>query len=466
METLDIEDRLHEGKLRFRLKDGASYIRMKESKNFYPSSVSTYTSGGSSLIRWNITGPPNQWLDCKSLVMGFTLNNTDETTGHILRPIEANAFFSRIRVLMGDVVVCDLTSLPRVEKMHDVLKSSDQKRIDENLGFGNSFMNNDHRFLSVTTTDEGDIEDRVRRSVSTSNMQGINPKSFVNVFYDPDLKCFKTVDNFIPISYCPITVEMYLCNNASDPIIVGGASSSFTDANTSKLWSITKPLFKGNVYTLDDSLYAEYSKILETGSLPITFETETIQEQTVSENSEIFTTIVRNVSKLNKIFISFGREVAPAGYDGYVGSFGEIYKWWNAMYHPLAQSTSVLYGGYDSNYDLSASLVIGNQVIPTQEVQGVKEAYLHLMHCSEKPFLIRAEDYQTQKFMFGFNLMKFENSSYTGMNLKNNSNMVLRVKPLDGTTLYTSAVMPKTLYLLLQHECILEIRSNSVSFYD
>ena len=92
METLDIEDRLHEGKLRFRLKDGASYIRMKESKNFYPSSVSTYTSGGSSLIRWNITGPPNQWLDCKSLVMGFTLSNTDETAGHILRPIETSAF--------------------------------------------------------------------------------------------------------------------------------------------------------------------------------------------------------------------------------------------------------------------------------------------------------------------------------------------------------------------------------------
>ena len=68
--------------------------------------------------------------------------------------------------------------------------------------------------------------------------------------------------------------------------------------------------------------------------------------------------------------------------------------------------------------------------------------------------------------MFGLNLMKFENSSYTGMNLKNNSNMVLRVKPLDGTTLYTSAVMPKTLYLLLQHECILEIRSNSVTFFD
>ena len=66
-----------------------------------------------------------------------------------------------------------------------------------------------------------------------------------------------------------------------------------------------QPLFKGNVYTVGDSLYTEDAKILETGWLPIAFETETMQEQTASTSSEIFTTIVRNVSKLNKLFISF-----------------------------------------------------------------------------------------------------------------------------------------------------------------
>ena len=62
-----------------------------------------------------------------------------------------------------------------------------------------------------------------------------------------------------------------------------------------------KPVIKAaGVYSLDDSLYAEYAKILETGSLPITFENETMQEQTTSSETEIFTTIVRNVSKQNK----------------------------------------------------------------------------------------------------------------------------------------------------------------------
>ena len=49
METLDIEDVLVENNLRFKLKDGGSYVRSKESKNFYPSSVSTYTADTNSV---------------------------------------------------------------------------------------------------------------------------------------------------------------------------------------------------------------------------------------------------------------------------------------------------------------------------------------------------------------------------------------------------------------------------------
>ena len=90
-------------------------------------------------------------------------------------------------------------------------------------------------------------------------------------------------------------------NDATLPIIAQGATSDFTATNTSNSWAIKKPIFKGNVYSLDDSLYAECAKILESGSLPITFESEAMQEQTTSESTEIFKTIVRNVPKLNRI---------------------------------------------------------------------------------------------------------------------------------------------------------------------
>ena len=367
METLDIEDVLVEKNLRFKLKDGGSYVRSKESKNFYPSPVSTYTADTNSVIRFNITGPPNQWLSLPSLLLGFTLNNTDDSASNELRPIDTAGFFDRVRVLMGDVIVCDLNSLSRASAMKDVLKSSEEKRIDEALGFGNSLLNHDGRFLVCNATGTSTTQ-AVTRSVTNGNYRGIKGGKGANVYFDLNLKCFKTCENWIPLSYCPITVELYLTSDVLKPIVT--RTGLFTASNTSITWSVTKPLFKGNVYTLDDSLYAEYSKILETGSLPITFETETLQEQTASTSTEIFTTIVRNVSKLNKLFISFSNTTPKI----YTGGYGELLKEYLRMYHPLGV-VSLDKGFYDPEYDLSASLIIGNQVIPSQEIQGVREAY-------------------------------------------------------------------------------------------
>ena len=83
------------------------------------------------------------------------------------------------------------------------------------------------------------------------------------------------------------------------------------------------------------------------------------------------------------------------------------------------------------------------------------------MHCSETPLLVRPDDYKYCGFQFGFNLQKLESANYTGMNLNNNSNMVIKIKPLDGSTLYDQHRMPDRMYILMQYECILEIRSNS-----
>ena len=297
---------------------------------------------------------------------------------------------------MGDVIVCDLNSTSRADAMKDLLKTSEAKRADEVLGFGKSFNNNDVRFLTYTqlaTPPTANNVARVTRQVTEDNKRGIAKNTSANVLYDMNLKCSKTCENWIPLSYCPITIELYLVNDAKLPIIAQGDTSVFTATNTSNSWAIKKPVFKANVYSLDDSLYAENAKILETGSLPITFETETMQEQTTSSETEIFTTIVGNVFKLNKIFIPLSNTTSK----GYVGGFGEILKEYNSLYHPLAhQGSAVDVGYYDPTYDLTASLVIGHQVVPSQEIQGVREAYVHLMHCADNPLLDRSEDYKTQ----------------------------------------------------------------------
>ena len=229
METLDIEDVLVEKNLRFKLKDGGSYVRSKESKNFYPSSVSTYTADTNSVIRFNITGPPNQWISLPTLLLGFALENTDDSTnaGAELRPISAGAFFSRVRVMMGDVIVCDLNSTSRADAMKDLLKTSEAKRADEVMGFGNSFNNNDVRFLTYSQVTGTNTVASVQRGVTDSNKRGIPKGKSANVLNDMILKSFKTCENWIPLSYCPTTIELYLVNGATLPIIAQGASSKF-----------------------------------------------------------------------------------------------------------------------------------------------------------------------------------------------------------------------------------------------
>ena len=51
--------------------------------------------------------------------------------------------------------------------------------------------------------------------------------------------------------------------------------------------------------------------------------------------------------------------------------------------------------------------------------------------------------------------------------------MVVKIRPLDGAYLYgtgntahPAGIMPERMYIHMVHECILEIRSNSVTFYD
>ena len=92
METLDISDVLFEKNLRLKIKRRWFLCPFKRKQKLDPSSVSTYTADTNSVIRFNITGPPNQWLSLPSLFLGLTLNNTDTAENHELRPIDTAGF--------------------------------------------------------------------------------------------------------------------------------------------------------------------------------------------------------------------------------------------------------------------------------------------------------------------------------------------------------------------------------------
>ena len=103
---------------------------------------------------------------------------------------------------------------------------------------------------------------------------------------------------------------------------------------------------------------------------------------------------------------------------------------------------------------------------------GVADNYKHLQETRNNHVSIKPHMYRTNSFLAGFNLKKLNSANYTGLNLKNNSSMVVRVRPLNGTKLYTedngtdTGLMPDKMYIVIEHECILEIKAQSVIFYD
>ena len=171
--------------------------------------------------------------------------------------------------------------------------------------------------------------------------------------------------------------------------------------------------------------------------------------QTTSRNTDIFTTIVRNVSKADNIFIFFYSNF------GYKGGSQEVLKPHNLLYHPLSwESGTSIAQRYYKNIDLSFQLSIGNTVIPEMPTMGVADNYKHLQETRNNHVSIKPHMYRTNSFLAGFNLKKLNSANYTGLNLKNNSNMVVRVKPLYGTDLYTTdngtdtGLMPDKIYML------------------
>ena len=466
MEALEITDVLNENVLRYRLKGGASYIRDKRIKTFYPSSVSTYSSNSNSVIRLNLTGGANEWINLRSLLIGFTLINGDNDGTKQLRPAyKPSSFFQRMRVMAGSNVIAEIPDLNRYEAMMDILQDDGSRNYTDNLGFGETFYNEENRFLTYTqlaTNPGSNTVQNVIEQTTPNNYAGfLNKKT---VYYRPSCPFFN-VSNFIPLSYCPIVIELTLVSDPLEPLVL--QSGEFTTVNTSYLWSIEQPLITADIHRLDDGLFAEYAEILEKQSLPITFNSVSVQTQTISRNTDIFTTIVRNVSKADNIFISFYSNF------GYKGGFGELLKPHNLLDHPLSYGSGVhTRQQYYEDLDLSFQLSIGNTVIPEMPTMGVAENYKHLQETRNNHVSIKPHMYRTNSFLAGFNLKKLNSANYTGLNLKNNSSMVVRVRPLNGTKLYTedngtdTGLMPDKMYIVIEHECILEIKAQSVIFYD
>ena len=251
--------------LSYKLGHGAAYVLERKSVTFYASGSNVYSPViGTKLVKILLTG--DGWLDPSTFKVGMTVNNAAVGAAQLLRPLgDGNSFFSRMRILMGSTVVEDIQDYARLSFMFNLLTSKNSKTNMAAEGFG------------LPAYD-------YKTEIVEANWPGIAGNDSQTIFFTPLSGIFAQT-KYIPLRYAPITLELELCKNVTDPIV--SIKGPFDAADTSNEWAITDVQAKCDILTLDSELENGYTQLLMSGKhLTLNYSTYIHQYQSIARQQK------------------------------------------------------------------------------------------------------------------------------------------------------------------------------------
>ena len=450
-----VEDRLVDG-LSFQLKPGASYVTERKSVTYHPQGSNIYSTNGTKLIKLLLTG--DQWLDPSTFRIMFELQNNENPAngnGHMqLRPLGGpHTFFRRMRILCGGQVVEDIDNYNRVHQMFTILNAKDANINERAEAFGQQFDNHQTAF------------DR-------NNVAGIAPGQAQTVLFKPCSGLFNQ-PKMLPIRYMPITVELELVHDNTEPIVSATTTGqdsfdvSHTAAgNTSLLWQIQNVQVKCDVVTLDNQLDNSYAEHLLSGkALPINYQTYVSQKQSIlsgnNGSQKVRLNVTRALTRLKNVFITLDK---PAAGQNYAPKFKE----WNSFYSPMEDYTGAQRNSWAAAGEIADFQVqIGSKLFPEYPIRSHAEAYYQLRktlgkHDQHNSFDITQHEYRCRKFIMGIDMEKVLEAGYTGINTRAGDLMNIR---FDHAT-PDADKWAQSLHIVLTSDQILEVRDSGVQVFD
>jgi hypothetical protein len=433
-----VEDYLIDG-LSFKLRPGASYVTNRRQVTFHPSGSNIYkTNSGTKVLKIQLNG--DQWLDPSTVRLMFTLNNDDADLVKALRPISGPwAFWRRLRVMCGGALVEDF-EYNRTHEMLHIMESEDKRKND------------------MVECACGTHLDFVPGTLDSSNMLGFGGGK-KRTFSMKLMSGLFNQKKYLPLRFCPITLELELVNSAYDPIVVPTVGiGSLNSANTSESWSITDCQVKCDVVALDNQLENSYYEHLLAGNaLPIEYDSYITQSQ-ASSGQDISVNVSRSITRLKSAFITFNH--ANNG-----KRLGER-KDWNNFYHPM-----VYRNVYDDDYELEWQVQLGSKLYPEYPCRSLAESWAKLKQCVygiNSPYhsmSITADQYREGHFVAGVDFERVNEAGFTGTNTKDGQLLNLRVKAQNKAELPANE-MPESVHMVLHHNAIAEIRDSGVAVFD
>jgi hypothetical protein len=357
-----------------------------------------------------------------------------------------------MRVLCNGQIVEDIDDYNRVHEMFLTLAPAETRLNDTAESFG-------------ATWDIGGYEEKI--GLDSQNLPGIYPADYQTVLFKP-LSGLLMQSKYIPLRYCPLTIELELVNDAVEPVLDyrDANQSTFTINNTSDKWQIINVMAKCDVCTLDNALDNSYAEHLLSGkSLPINYNTYISQMQSLLSGAvgqkSVRLNITRSLSRLKSVFVTLQRQI-PFASAQFIGR-----KKWNDFYSPMWN-----YGGdhnaNNSQGEFEFQLQLGSKLYPEYPIRSHGEGYYQLRKTigaqsnKHHSFEIGSHEYRHHKFILGTDTERVLEAGFTGMNTR--AGDILNVKFEHNTTV--DANWAHAMHVILHSDNIMEIRDSGITVFD
>ena len=406
-----VEDVLHES-LSFKLRPSASYVIDRKFVTFWPQGSSEYkVTGGVKVIKINING--TDWLDPSSMKLHFIVKNDHASADLVPYVHGIHNWFRRLRIIIGGQVVEDVDNYNRIVQMFTLMMDKEKQKNDCNESWSGT----------LDLTQAPLALGHGKEIVCLGSL-------FSGIFNQ---------DKYLPVKYCPITIELELVNNYADSARSSG----------SQLWSINDVQLKCDMVTLDSQLDNSYAEHLLSGkSIPIAYTSYTTSQQ-VCSGPTTNVNISRSLTRLKSIFVTMYKEkkntADPPVAD--LALLNEVNRFW----HPME-------GTYDFAKEIQFELQLGSKKWPEYPLKSQAEAFYQLrktmgiLGSAYHSLDITGIEYKNNKFIMGFDLEKMLGASFTGYNSKSGDLLTIKLKDVTGMTNAEDFI-----YTTLHYDALLEI---------
>ncbi len=373
--------------------------------------------------------------------------------------------------------------------MFSILRAKHSRENEAAEGFGLLFDDHEYQKWQVISTDGGQpmavgppatgkstipvTNLAVKRGYTAYKFAGIRAQQSQRVLFKPLLGIINQ-PKFLPIRYMPLTIELELVNDMTEPIFSafsGNANADILATNTSLSWRIENVEVKVDLISLDNGLDNTYAEHLSSGkSLPINYNTFVSQMQTITGQPKPSVNVSRALTRLKSVFVTLDKTLPM---DVLIERPG--IKPWSLFWSPMSpenDDTTYLDDAtlpvHNSDGEFNFSIQIGSKLFPEYPIRSHSEAFYQLkktlgvQSSNVHSFDINSRQYRENKLVLGIDAEKVLDAGWTGLNTRAGDLMRIVFEYQKAE----SARLADRMHIVLHSDQIVEIRDTGVVVFD